>query len=99
MANFRLSGDKAFIGGDLTVGSATALKNFLLTLSSARRKEIVIDLRGIETWDSSALQLFLAWMKGNPDMTVAWRNMPSEFIEDLRITGLANFFNGVSHGQ
>lgn len=99
MANFRLSGDKAFIGGDLTVGSAAALKNFLVTLSSARRTEIVVDLRGLEMWDSSALQLFLAWMRGNPGMAVTWRNMPPDFAEDLRITGLANLFNGASHGQ
>ncbi len=99
MANFRLSGDKAFLGGDLTVSSATALKNFLLAISSARRKEIVMDLRGVETWDSSAFQLFLSWMRSNRDMTVVWRNLPPDFIEDLRITGLANFFNGAIHGN
>ena len=99
MANFRLSGDKAFIGGDLTVGSAHALKNFLLTLSTTQRREISIDLRGVEAWDSSTIQLFLSWMKSRSDGAVTWRNVPRDLAADLRITGLAKLFNGVSHEQ
>jgi|GEM_PF-803682 len=99
MANFRLSGNKAFIGGDITVGSAAALKNFLLTLSHTKHKEIVVDLRGLERWDSSAIQLFVSWVKGIPSLTITWRNVPPDFAADLRLIGLAKLFNGVSHEQ
>jgi len=99
MANFRLSGDKAFIGGDLTVGSAAALKNFLLTVSRTPRREVSVDLRGVENWDSAAIQIFLSWMKGSKDTAIVWRNMPPDLVEDLRVTGLANLFSGVPHEQ
>lgn len=99
MANFRLSGNKAFIGGDLTVGSAGALKNFLLTLSHTKHKEIIVDLNGIERWDSSAIQLFVSWLKGNPSLPVTWRNMPPDLVADIRLIGLAKLFNEVSHEQ
>ncbi len=99
MANFRLSGDTAFIGGDLTVNAGSALQTFLRNLLSATRTKVTIDLRGADVWDSSTVQLFLSWMKSRSEGTVTWRNMPRDMVGDLRIMGLAKLFNGATNEQ
>jgi anti-anti-sigma regulatory factor len=96
MANFRFSGDTAFIGGDLTVQSGAALQNFLRTLL-ANQGALAVDLRGVEMWDSSAIQLFLSWIRSRHDEPVVWRNMPHEMINDIQIMGLAKFFSGATN--
>lgn len=96
MANFRLSRDIAFLGGDLTVNAAEALHNFLLTLQ-ANQGRLTVDLRGAEAWDSSSLQLLFAFIKSRPPRTVVWRNMPPEMAADIRLMGFGNLLNEVSH--
>lgn len=98
MANFRLSGDTAFIGGDLTVNAGAPLQTFLRNLLSARTS-VTVDLRGAEVWDSSTFQLFLSWLKSRSEGTVVWRNMPRDMAGDLRIMGLAKLFNGATNEQ
>ncbi len=98
MANFRLSGNTAFIGGDLTVNSGAPLQTFLRNLL-AGRTDITIDLRGAEVWDSSTIQMFLSWLKSRSEGTVIWRNMPRDMAGDLRIMGLAKLFNGATNEQ
>ncbi|HOW52682.1 MAG TPA: STAS domain-containing protein [bacterium] len=98
MANFRLSGDTAFIGGDLTVNSGAAIQTFLRNLQ-VRQNDLTIDLRGAEVWDSATIQLFLSWIRSRQGGAVVWRNMPRDMAGDLRIMGLAKLFNGATHEQ
>lgn len=99
MANFRLSGDTAFIGGDLTVNAGAPLQTFLRNLLASGRRDLTVDLRGAEVWDSSTIQLFLSWLKSRSEGTVMWRNMPRDLAGDLRIMGLAKLFNGAINEQ
>lgn len=96
MANFKVDGNNIFLGGDISVNSGESLLNFFRNISIAGEL-IIIDLKSIETWDSSAIQVFLSWMKSLGDRRIKWKNMPEGMKNDVKIMGLAKLFNGVAN--
>jgi len=96
MANFKIEGGNIQIGGDITLICGEALLNFLRNTNHSL-DTMNVDLKSVSRWDSSAVQLFVSWLKTLRGSTqVSWRNVPEEMAEDIRLMGLSNLFNGVN---
>jgi len=93
MANFKIDGTHIHIGGDISISEGESLYTFLKDLPFFK-KEVTVDMKRVEMWDTSSIQTFISWMKST-EMTVIWKNIPEEMVHDLKIMGLSSLFKGV----
>ena len=93
MANFKIDGTTVHIYGDISIGEGESLYNFLKDLPLFKN-ELTVDLKRVESWDTSSFQTFISWMKST-EMAVKWKNIPQEMSADLKIMGLSSLFKGV----
>jgi anti-anti-sigma regulatory factor len=90
MANFKFDGKVIHISGDISISESNTLYTFLSNLPVAG-DEITVNLARAEIWDSSTAQIFVAWTKSSK-RKIAWKNIPPEMKNDLRLMGLSSLF-------
>ncbi|HSW60187.1 MAG TPA: STAS domain-containing protein [bacterium] len=93
MANFKIDGTAVYISGDISISEGESLYNFLRGMPFFK-EEVTVDMKRVESWDTSSFQTFISWMKST-EMSVKWKNIPEEMSQDLKITGLSTLFKGV----
>ncbi|MGI6394414.1 MAG: hypothetical protein ACOX2F_06760 [bacterium] len=92
MVNFKIDENVIYISGDISISEGESLYNFLRGIP-AFKEGTVVDMKRVESWDTSSFQTFISWMKSTETATT-WRNIPEEMFQDLKITGLSTFFRG-----
>jgi anti-anti-sigma factor len=98
MANFNVDGNVFYLSGDLSIASSESLFNFFREIT-LDKTEIIIDLKAIESWDTSTIQIFIALskkMKKN-NISIIWKNVPKEMLSDIKLMGLSNLFEGETY--
>jgi ABC-type transporter Mla MlaB component len=93
MANFKIDGNTVYISGDISISEGESLYNFLRGMPFFK-EEVTVDMKRVESWDTSSFQTFISWIKSTK-MSVKWKNIPEEMSKDLKITGLSTLFKGV----
>lgn len=93
MANYKIDGTVVHISGDISISEGESLYNFLKDLPFFKN-EVAVDLKRVDSWDTSSFQIFISWMKSTK-MSVKWKNIPEEMTSDLKTTGLSALFKGV----
>jgi ABC-type transporter Mla MlaB component len=93
MANFKIDGNIVYISGDISISEGESLYNFLRGMPFFK-EEVTVDMKRVESWDTSSFQTFISWMKSTK-MSVKWKNIPEGMLQDLKITGLSTLFKGV----
>ncbi|HNW81899.1 MAG TPA: STAS domain-containing protein [bacterium] len=93
MASFKIDGKTVFISGDLSINEGESLYNFLRDFPFSS-EDVNVDLNRVSSWDTSSLQTFISWMKST-QMKIVWKNIPEEFMNDLKLSGLSGYFKGV----
>ena len=98
MANFNVDRNVFYLSGDLSIASSESLFNFFREIT-LDKTEIIIDLKAIESWDTSTIQIFIALskkMKKN-NISIIWKNVPKEMLSDIKLMGLSNLFEGETY--
>ncbi len=95
MANFNVDGNVFYLSGDLSIASSESLFNFFREIT-LDKTEISVDLKAVESWDTSTIQIFIALMKTmkKNNISVIWKNVPQEMLEDIKLMGLSKLFEG-----
>lgn len=82
-------GNLLHVSGALTMETVAALRD--LDVSVDETSALVIDLAKVETVDSAAVGLLLAWLRQAQErgMTLSYTNLPSNLVSLAQMYGVA----------
>ncbi|BBE50036.1 hypothetical protein OYT1_ch0463 [Ferriphaselus amnicola] len=82
-------GNLLYVSGALTMETVAALRD--LDVSVDETSALVIDLAKVETVDSAAVGLLLAWLRQAQErgMTLSYTNLPSNLVSLAQMYGVA----------
>ena len=97
MVSFRVDENILHIIGDISIGSGKSFQHILQ--ETPFKHSPVLDLSLVEKWDTSSIQLLIAYRKKYEDTPPLFKGIPEEMKHDLTLMGLTTLFVEDNHEE
>ncbi len=92
MGNYSFKDNVVYLGGDVSINSGDELLDFLRRVSPDSNS-ITVDLKNVESWDSTSLQMLISFKKSIGNVKVRWKDFPRLMFDDIKLMGLSSIFS------
>lgn len=95
MVSFRIDENILHIIGDISIESGTSFQHILQETNP--KQLVIMDLSLVNKWDSSSIQLLIAYSKQIEAQESTFRAIPEKMKQDLALMGLTTLFVEENH--
>ncbi|MCK5808435.1 anti-sigma factor antagonist [bacterium] len=97
MVSFRIDENILHIIGNIAIDAGNSFQHILQ--ETHFKHAAILDLSLVDKWDSSSIQLLLAYRKKNEDNPPTFRGIPAQMKDDLALMGLTTLFVEDKHEE
>ena len=97
MVSFRIDENILHIIGDISISSGKSFQHILQ--ETTFKQSPVLDLSLVKKWDTSSIQLLIAYRKKYEQTSLHFRGIPEEMKHDLALMGLTTLFVEDNHEE
>ena len=97
MGTYNVEGNVIYLAGDISVNDGEKLLGFLRGVSPTS-DVVTVDMKGVERWDSSSIQMLVSFRKSLKEIEIVWRGAPVLMSEDIELMGLSGIFSEGRNG-